>query len=270
MWNDPAALNRLSRLILVAALLFALWTLGRAGAESLAPFWRVNVVGASHAETRVAAKEALGKLRGGFFSLDLQSARREFERLPWVRHADIRRVWPGRLAIVLEEHRAAAAWNDRALLNTHGEVFTTTAMEKFMGMPRLYAPEGTERETARRYAEFVAVAKPLGMRVEQIVVTARQSWRVRLHGGEYGKSGGNSAGNSAGKGGGSVLVELGRDHLSERLARFARFYPQAVAILGPIARADMRYPNGFAAQVKGGTVGDPFTGRRMAKDVGKA
>ncbi len=255
MWNDPVALNRLSRLILAATLLFTLWTLGRSAAENLAPFGRVSVLGASQEETRVAAKAALGKLRGGFFALDLDATRAEFERLPWVRRADIRRVWPGRLAIVLEEQRAAAAWNDRALLNTHGEVFAVTAMDKYLGrMPRLYAPEGTERETARRYGEFVAVAQPLNMRVEQIVVTARQSWRVRLHG----------------KGGGGVLVELGREHLSERLARFARFYPQAVVTLGPIARADMRYPNGFAAQIKGSPVGGPFTGRRMAKDVRKA
>lgn len=234
MWNDPAALNRLTRLILVGALLFTLWTVGRAATEKLAPFWQVSVTGASHEETRTAAKQALGKLRGGFFSLDLETAQGIFEHLPWVRHAEIRRIWPGRLAIALEEQRAAAAWNDRALLNTYGEVFAVTAMEQYLGLPRLYAPEGTERETARRYGEFVAVTKPLGLRVEQIVVNARLSWRVRLHGGNAD----------------SVLVELGRDHLSERLARFAQFYPQAMASLGPIVRADMRYPNGFAAQIK--------------------
>ena len=235
MWNDHAALNRLTRLILAATLLFTLWTLGRAAAEHLAPFRQVQVVGASHEDTRAAAKQALGRLRGGFFALDLEAAHEDFARLPWVRRAEIRRIWPGRLAIVLEEHRAAAAWNDRALLNTHGEVFAVAAMEKYLGLPRLYAPEGTERETARRYGEFVNAARPLGMRVDQIVVTTRQSWRVRLRG----------------SGAGSVVVELGRDHLSERLARFARFYPQAVAMLGPIARADMRYPNGFAAQLLG-------------------
>lgn len=254
MWNDPAALNRLTRLILVATLLFSVWTVGRAAAEKLAPFWQVTVAGAGHEETRAAAKQALGRLRGGFFALDLDTVRAEFERLPWVRHADIRRLWPGRLAILLEQQRAAAVWNDRALLNTHGEVFAVAAMDKYLGLPRLYAPEGTERETARRYGEFVALARPLGLRVEQVVVTTRQSWRVRLRGRD-----------AAG-----VLVELGRDHLSERLARFALFYPQAVATLGPIARADMRYPNGFAAQVKGSPAGGPVTGRKMAKDVEKA
>lgn len=249
MWNDPAALNRITRLILLATLLFALWVLGRAAAENLAPFAQVSVHGANHVETRAGVKQALGNLRGGFFALNLETARAEFRRLPWVRSAEIRRIWPGRLAIVLEEHRAAAAWNDRALLNTHGEVFAVAAMENYLGLPRLYAPDGTERETARRYGEFVAVVKPLGMRVEQIVVNTRQSWRVRLHG-EVTEAGAKV-----------VVVELGRDRLSERLARFVRFYPHAVATLGPIARADMRYPNGFAAQVKGG---------KVAKDVKKA
>ncbi len=249
MWNDPAALNRITRLILLATLLFAFWVLGRAAAENLAPFSQVSVHGAHHVETRAGVEQALGNLRGGFFALNLETARTEFRQLPWVRNAEIRRIWPGRLAIVLEEHRAAATWNDRALLNTHGEVFAVAAMENYLGLPRLYAPDGTERETARRYGEFVAVVKPLGMRVEQIAVNARQSWRVRLHG-EVAEGGARV-----------VVVELGRDRLSERLARFVRFYPQAVATLGNIARADMRYPNGFAAQVKGG---------KVAKDVKKA
>ena len=63
MWNDPVALNRLSRLILVAALLFAIWTVGRAAAEKLAPFWQVSISGASREETRVAAKQARGALK---------------------------------------------------------------------------------------------------------------------------------------------------------------------------------------------------------------
>lgn len=244
MWNDPAALNRLTRVILLITVLFTLWTAGRAAAERLAPFWRVDVVGEIQPETRTAVKQALNGLRGGFFTLDLEAARGKFEGLPWVRRVEVRRVWPGGLLVRLEAHTAAATWNDRALLNTHGEVFEVAAMDGYLGLPRLYAPEGTERETARHYGEFVALTAPLKLRVEQVVVTARQSWRVRLNDGQA-----------------SVAVELGHDHLGERLARFTRFYPQAVATLGPMARVDMRYPNGFAAQLKHG---------KATKDVNKA
>lgn len=225
MWDNPDALNRLTRLILVATVLFALWIMAKATLENLFPFRQVTVVGATHADTQAAARQLSRKLAGGFFSMDLQAVHGQFERLPWVRQAQIRRMWPGRLVIELTEHRAAAAWNDRATLNTHGEIFPVTP---WTGLPRLYAPEGMEREVARRYGEFAALVKPMNVRVEQVVVSARLSWRVRLTGG--------------------INVELGRERLGERLTRFTRFYPQAVAAVGPILRVDMRYPNGFAGE----------------------
>lgn len=225
MWDNPDALNRLTRLILAATLLFALWAGGRAALETWFPFRQITVIGADHPETRAAVRALAPRLSGGFFSMDLAGVHAAFEQLPWVRSADVRRLWPGRLVVQLEEHRAAAAWNDRALLDIYGEVFEGAP---WRGVPRFYAPEGMEREVARRYGEFNRIIAPLGMRVEQLVVSARQSWRVRLTGG--------------------ISVELGREKLDERLARFARFYPRAVAAVGPIPRVDMRYPNGFAGE----------------------
>jgi cell division protein FtsQ len=227
MWDNPDALNRITRLILAATLLFTLWTAGRAGLEAWFPFRQITVIGAEHPETREAVRALAPRLSGGFFSMDLIGVHAAFEKLPWVRNADVRRLWPGRLVVQLEEHRAAAAWNDRALLDIHGEVFEGAA---WRGVPRFYAPEGMEREVARRYGEFARIIAPLDMRVEQLVVSARQSWRVRLTGG--------------------ISVELGREKLEERLVRFARFYPRAVAAVGPIPRVDMRYPNGFAGEAR--------------------
>ncbi|MDP2787673.1 MAG: cell division protein FtsQ/DivIB [Pseudomonadota bacterium] len=228
MWDNPDALNRISRLILAATLLFALWIVARSALESSFPFRQVTVIGANHVDTQTAARQLSRKLAGGFFSMDLHAVHDQFERLPWVREAQVRRLWPGRLVIELGEHTPAAAWNDRATLDTHGEIFPVMP---WTGLPRLYAPEGMEREVTRRYGEFTALVKPMGVHVEQIVVSARLSWRVRLSGG--------------------INVELGRERLSERLARFARFYPQAVAAVGPLHRVDMRYPNGFAGEPGG-------------------
>ncbi len=225
MWDNPDALNRLSRLILAATLLITLWTAGRAALESWFPFREVTVQGADHPETRQAVQALAPRLSGGFFSMDLEGVHAAFEALPWVRRAEVRRLWPGRLVVNLESHRAAASWNDRALLDVYGEVFDGAPWRT---LPRFYAPDGMEREVARRYGEFANLVAPLDLRIEQIVVSARQSWRLRLSGG--------------------VSVELGRERLGERLARFARFYPKAVAAVGPIPRVDMRYPNGFAGE----------------------
>lgn len=253
-WNNPDALNRLSRLILAAALLFAGWLVGKSVLENLFPFRQVTVLGANHADTQTAAREMVRKLSGGFFSMDLNRVHRDFAALPWVRQAQVRRLWPGRLVVELSEHQAAAAWNDRATLDVHGEIFPVLP---WTGLPRIYAPDGMEREVTRRYGEFSALVKPIGMQVEQIVVSARLSWRVRLSS----RAPSHSADDSAVSADGAermaapalshdINVELGRERQTERLDRFARFYPQAVAAVGAIHRFDMRYPNGFAGEVQ--------------------
>ena len=227
MWDDPLALGRITRLVMAATLLLVLWVAGRAILEMAFPFRQVAVNGASHADTHKEAMSLIPKMTGGFFSMDLETVRDGFQSLPWVRRVDVHRVWPGRLVVTLEEHKSAAAWNDRASLNDHGEVFP---VEPAANLPRIYAPDGMEKLVARRFGEFSQIVSPLGVRVEQVVVSARQSWRVRLTGG--------------------ITVELGRERINERLTRFTGAYPQAVAAMGPFQRVDMRYPNGFAAQVE--------------------
>jgi cell division protein FtsQ len=199
------------------------------------PFRQITVHGAQHVDTRNGIQPLVRKMSGGFFSMDLAAVQAGFQTLPWVRRVDVHRLWPGKLVISLEEHRAAAAWNDRASLNEYGEVFP---VEPAANLPRIYAPEGMEKLLARRHVEFGRIVAPLGVRVEQVVVTARQSWSVRLTGG--------------------ITVELGRERINERLVRFTAAYHQALAAIGPIQRADMRYPNGFAAQVAS-RAAPPFT-----------
>ena len=53
---------------------------------------------------------AAPKIAGNFFTTDLLSDKRAFESVPCVRQAVVRRVWPNRLAVRLEEHRPAAVW----------------------------------------------------------------------------------------------------------------------------------------------------------------
>jgi cell division protein FtsQ len=47
-----------------------------------------------HVNAPSVRANALGKLAGNFFTLDLNTARQAFESVPWVRHASVRREWP--------------------------------------------------------------------------------------------------------------------------------------------------------------------------------
>ncbi len=231
--RGTALLNRLAGLILLATLLFSGFVVLRQTVEDWLPIRHVDVVGhvggQLHPDTRAGLSAVLARAQGGLASIDLESTQRDFEAMPWVRRAALSRIWPDRLRVELEEHVPAAAWNGTAVLDAHGEVFP---IRPWPGLPRFVAPEGTQKEVARRYVEFTETLASHGWRIESLRLDARFAWQLNLAGGP--------------------VVDLGRERLDERLRRFIAFYPRAVSQFTDIRRVDMRYPNGFAVQ--GGTV----------------
>ena len=190
------------------------------------PVGLVEIKGNLKNITRWEIERALPRATGNFFAIDLAEMRSAVERLPWVRRVAVRRVWPARLEVFVEEHVALARWGDDALVNTHGERFLAKTQES---LPWFVAPVGASAEVTRRYRRFAEIVAPLGTSVERIVLTQRHAWQVRL--------------------GNGLHVMLGRDaDLAEaRLRRFVEVYP-SVRKTGH-EYVDLRYPNGFALRV---------------------
>jgi cell division protein FtsQ len=182
------------------------------------------------------------KLSGSFLSLDLERARHAFESVPWVRHATVRRLWPDRLAVQLEEHRVAALWNadagDERLVNTFGEVFEANLGDVDEdALPRLSGPAGSAARVLAMWHGLAPQLQPLGSPIESLALTGHGSWRAKL--------------------GNGVIVELGRgepDAVTARAARFVRTWPQVSASYQrPLVAADLRHPDGYAVRLKGVT-----------------
>jgi cell division protein FtsQ len=132
----------------------------------------------SYEDVQAAAR---ARISGNFFALSPAEVRAGVERLPWVRRASVRRMWPDRLEISLEEHIAFARWGAdgemSALVSRYGERFNATTEGD---LPLFVAPTGTEREVVRRFQRFSEIVAPLGAPVERVVLTARYAWQLRL------------------------------------------------------------------------------------------
>src|SRR5512145_2642622 len=74
------------------------------------PVTQVAVKGDLKNTTFGQIEAALPRAAGNFFAADLGEVRSSVERLPWVRRVAVRRVWPGRLEVTVEEHVALARW----------------------------------------------------------------------------------------------------------------------------------------------------------------
>ena len=84
------------------------------------------------------------ELKGSFLTVDITETRAAFEKLPWVRKVSVRRSWPDRLEIDVEEHQAAARWAENGLVNTYGEWFDAA----FSQPPPLWLASGAARRNA--------------------------------------------------------------------------------------------------------------------------
>lgn len=231
MWDNPRSLNMAAgALVGIAAPAFVV-----AGVWLLlhSPLFPVTQLEIKHALEKTTKEEieaaTRGRIGGNFFAVAPAEVRAGLEQLPWVRRVSVRRVWPDRLEVTLEEHVALARWGDEALVNTYGERFngrTEQALPVFLG------PAGTEHEVARRYARFAGVVAPLGTELERVVLTQRYAWQLRLASGLH------------------VMLGRDADAAESRLRKFVEVYPET---LGRMARrheyVDLRYPNGFALRV---------------------
>jgi cell division protein FtsQ len=192
---------------------------------------------------------ATAELSGNFFSLDLDVARAAFESVPWVRRAVVRRVWPNRLAVTLEEHDAAALWNgdggsDR-IVNRHGEVFDANVGDvEDERLPELSGPDGSASQVLAMHSRLVPLFARIDAEIRTLALSRRGSWRAGLDTG--------------------AVIELGRgtgDEIAQRAGRFVRTFAQVDARFErPLEYADLRHGDGYAVRLQGITTSAPPAG----------
>lgn len=241
MWNKPHLLNALADLLMLVA---------GAALLAAAAVWLVRVPSLPVRQVvftepllhtrRLEVEQTLpSALKGNFFSLNLETVRGALERLPWVRKVNVRRIWPAKLEVQVEEHKPVARWGEGRgeLVNSYGEVFAVlVGAEDMATLPLLYGPQGTANEVLKRYGELVGSFAAVGEKPVQVILSPRLAWQLKLENG--------------------MLVNMGREQpkapVGVRLQRFIEVYPETVAnrAVRP-AVVDLRYPNGFAMRVAG-------------------
>ena len=244
VWDNPRLLNAgAGALVALAALLLAYASLQLLLRTPMFPLREVVVrTGLAHAP-RAQIAEALADAGGNFFAADLAALRARLEGVPWVRRVELRRVWPDRIEVGIEEHVALARWGDEGLVNTFGEPFAGRLEDGVQAQLPLFAgPTGSAAVITRRYRRFAELLAPLGETPQRVILTPRHAWQLRLASG--------------------LNVELGRDGaepVERRLARLVAAWPDSLGRLSgragggaePQRTVDLRYPNGFALRVAG-------------------
>ena len=192
------------------------------------PIAKVNVQGDLSYISQEAVQQRIAPfIAASFFSIDLAGMRRELEQMPWIAHAEVRRVWPDQVMVRLEEQLPIARWGDEALLNNQGQAFAPRELAHYEQLPQLWGPQRAQEQVMQQYQMLSQMLRPLGFSIVRLELRERGSWFL-----------------STGQG---VELLLGRDHLVEKMRRFISIYEKTLKDqIANIERVDLRYPNGLA------------------------
>ena len=227
MWDKPTLLNMTANLLFALSVVVMLYAALYAVVHlPIFPLRQVKIEGELSHVNRDQIKLIVAKhLKGNFFTLDLIKARDAFEKLPWARKVSLRRRWPDKLEVSIEEHQALARWGSIALVDTHGELFHAASGNS--DLPVFYGPGDGVIEVASQYGEFGKELAVANLQIANLMLTPRRAWQITTTSG--------------------LVIELGRVEMNARLAKFANVYTDTLAALNKkITYADLRYPNGFA------------------------
>lgn len=185
------------------------------------------------------------RLKGNFFTIDLNDSRALIETAPWVRRAQVKRVWPNTLLVRIEEQQPLAYWNENEMINTWGEAFAANeaVLSDDVAIPQLNGPNFSERLVVQRYAEIARWIAPMGLNVREVTLSPRYAWEVVLSDGMRLNLGRDPAADIADPHGRSGALPF-----AARIERFVQAWPALAQRLGDrvVANADLRYTNGFA------------------------
>ncbi len=284
MWDNAPLLRSIANTLIALSVLAVLYG-AIYYAVHLPGLFPLRNVRLSDTPQRVDATDVLqvvrSEVKGNFFTVDIEHLRQALEKLPWVRSVSIRREFPYRLVVQLEEHQALARWNNRSLVNQHGEVFVAKSEQ---ALPNFLGPEDTAADITARYTQFTQQLAslnkrglpdcPLYRRDQKIVFLDRPLPRLRERVGERGFSGGRVGEGDSVRGtcsdvnlqaaqitlsprrawqlrlSNGMVLELGREDMQQRLARFVavqRTEDGRQKTEGAMY-VDLRYRNGFAVR----------------------
>jgi cell division protein FtsQ len=142
---------------------------------------RITVEGQQHI-TDAELTRALGAGPGSFMlAFDTDAAKQRLEQVPWVKHAQVMRLLPSTLQVVIEERVPFAVWQSEGktyVVDADGTVLAPAARAAYANLP-LVVGEGANKNAA----ELLVTLKPFDAIAKQTIAALRvgdRRWTLKL------------------------------------------------------------------------------------------
>ena len=225
MLNDLQALKRLTLLVYLLIIPLVIFLMQQSLIRSNFPINEIQIKNQYEKVDSLQVDLIIQQyLRGNFFGLDLNLTRNVFKKLPWVREVSVRRIWPDKIEISIEEHQVIARWGNVGLVNDKGEFFNAAYQDD---VPYFWGPKNFVSEITQKYFEINKILSKELMQIGTISMSDRLSWEIQTDN--------------------NIKIVLGRKDILKKITNFVEHYQTVLTeINNRIEYVDMRYKNGFA------------------------
>ncbi len=191
------------------------------------PIRQVSINGKfQHMSTVSLEHRAVEVVSGGFLNVNVDEIRSVLLDEPWVHEVSVKRVWPDRLSVNIQEQVAVARWGDQGLLNMGAGIFKPEPDTYPESLPLISGPFDSHKGVLATYQQLQQIL-PKGLMIAELSLSDRRSWEVKLNNG--------------------YLIRLGKHDIERRLERFIRYFPGVTQnLVERIQYIDLRYTNGFS------------------------
>ncbi|OCG60469.1 hypothetical protein A9G42_00140 [Gilliamella sp. Nev6-6] len=182
-----------------------------------------------------------------YIGQDVNDIQQEIMRFPWVKQTSVRKQWPDRLIIYVEEYKPVLYWNDLFLLDKNGNVFSVP-LDRIaeLQLPRLYGPEGKAKAALEIYSKLEDISKKLAnnelaLHIKVAITDERNAWQLMIKQCISGFCLENQ----------EIKLLLGSEKIEQRYQQFIKLFPEIQSRVPENERitvADLRYENGISVQ----------------------
>ena len=167
-----------------------------------------------------------------FFNFKINILKKEIEEVPWVKSADIRRVYPGEIKIYIEEHIPIAIWNNESYMNNIGDIFFVNDIKK--NLPIISSNQSGNKIMFEYFSLLLKYISDenFDIKIKKIEENDIRSLSAYLSSG--------------------IIVKFGSKDIRGKILTFIKVYKTLnTSDLEKIRYIDMRYSNGFSIGWKG-------------------
>ena len=230
LWDNAPALKRLCRWLYFGIILCLLAAAGMWLVQSsYFPIRQIKVAyPLKHVQTGEIESISRQYLYGNIFNVNVNAARVELAKLPWVASAQVNRIWPDTVLLELNEREPIARWHTGLLVDTNGQLFQAQVQEN---LPLLVGAESSVRFMTVNLLIFENLLRPTDLHISELHLSNRSAWDIVLDNG--------------------ITLRLGRENVETRLSHFIWAWPKVLRKqASEIDYVDLRYPDGFALRHK--------------------